>query len=840
MNNLRFQYIVAAVLALLCFSITVPAQPSLPSLAQDKHISKGTLGCGVTYYMVTAPQKKGYADVLIVQRNEPLSASKRDGLSSAFFARMGIGPGPKGYISDEDGSTVYRFTDVPFYKPQVLDSTLLYTFARVAESKAEQAVIVSGDIDAVELKKKMDIFSMLVPRMLVKENHMPDYVWEPSPAPSVIFHPDGEAQVSVTYSGSRIPFAYMNTAQSVVSELFGRELGVLIRHRLERDLKDAGIPHGEIGLRALTSADYSGDERYTVSVKVRREQLDDAMRVISSTIAQLDAFGVKPQEFADAKQVLAPRIYREAASAPSAGEYAQKCIANFLYGGSLAPDSETLRFFARKNVADSTETRLFNNFTSALLEQLSNLTLEYSGVPDSWEKKDDALFYYNLAYLYGSLSESGKDYSWHRADTAGLEVKCPKLRIKSEKREAVTGGTLYTFSNGMRVIFKPVKGTGMFSYALQLGGGLARIPDLSEGEGGYIGDILSLYDVGGLPAPAFRDVLESNGIAMRTNVGLGSMSISGDAPSGKLTLLLKSLLAMANDRSTNISEYQSFCANQQFAGESEREKLYSMLTPGYVYTGIRRAEALTDETRKKADAFYDDRFSRMNDGVLILSGDLSEEGVKRVLLKYLGGFKTLRGVQARKPVQMQTLSGVTTYTAAAGAPGIHVLLDAGYTLTAEHFYTASIAADALQRTLITHLAGYGYSSEVSVDYLAHPQERFRMLVTCRPIAASGLPADVAETSAEQALTAVRAAIKAASLNPVSQADLDAWKRMLDNNVRSVMATPDGFTNTLQARYGENKDLTSRFSETIAGITSEKVQALLGALASGGRIEYLVP
>lgn len=115
-----------------------------------------------------------------------------------------------------------------------------------------------------------------------------------------------------------------------------------------------------------------------------------------------------------------------------------------------------------------------------------------------------------------------------------------------------------------------------------------------------------------------------------------------------------------------------------------------------------------------------------------------------------------------------------------------------------------------------------------------------MFITCRPIAASGLPADVAETSAEQALTAVRAAIRAASLNPVSQADLSAWKRMLDNNVRNVMATPDGFTNTLQARYGENKDLTSRFSETIAGITSEKVQAFLGALASGGRIEYLVP
>ena len=55
-----------------------------------------------------------------------------------------------------------------------------------------------------------------------------------------------------------------------------------------------------------------------------------------------------------------------------------------------------------------------------------------------------------------------------------------------------------------------------------------------------------------------------------------------------------------------------------------------------------------------------------------------------------------------------------------------------------------------------------------------------------------------------------------------------------------MATPEGFTHTLLTRYSSNKDLTSRYAESISGITAADVQTLLAALYAGGRIEYLVP
>ena len=838
MNFHRLKYLLT-ISALCLFSRIVPAQTQLPPLPVDSRIQRGTLGSGVTYYMVTDPSVKGYADIAIVQRDEPLSASKREGLQSSFLGRMEVSPGPEGFLSDVDGSTVYRFRGVPFYKPEVLDSTMLYTFSLVAQSKAQQAVIVSGDIDAPELKKKMDIFSMMVPRMLVKENHRPDYVWEPSPAPSVQFHEGKKAQVSITYSGSRIPFPYMNTAQALVTDLFGLEFKVLLQHRLERALREAGIAYGDIGFDALRSEDYGGDERYSVHVTVAPDQHNAAMRVMAGTLAQMDTYGVTPEEFTEAKKVLLPYIHKKAELTPAPSEYVSRCIAHFLYGANLAPYSETLRLFARKNVADSTETRLFNNFSGALLDQLGNLTLEYTAAPDTLDK-DQELFYYNLSYLYGSVVDVGTDYSWRGADTLGLNASCPKVRIRSEKKEPVTGSTLWTFSNGMRVCYKEVRGSGIFHYAVQLNGGLAQIPDIREGEGGYIGEMLSLYDAAGLRAWHFREVLEAAGISMDTQVDLNGMSIQGAAPSEQFPLLLKVLLELAGNRIPNQEEFEAYRRREIVRGTSVQAELEKRLTPDYLYATRKDPSALTLETWQKAEKYFAGRFSRMNDGILILSGDLETDVVKKMLCKYLGGFKVLKGTTPRKPVDYRPRSGTVTFVEEGPQPGIHILMDAEYAITSDHYYIARIGAEALRQELIRQLSGYGFTCDVEVNQQPQPQERFQLWVTCLPAPLQGLPADVEEVSAQRALAAVRVAIRQAGLGEINPADLALWKAKLEGEVRSRVASPAGFVQTLFDRYAVNKDVTSRYKESISSVTSDKVKEFLGTMAAGGRIEYVTP
>ena len=78
-------------LALLTFSRTVPAQV-LPALPVDPKIQKGTLRCGVAYYMVKNDEVKGYADFAIVRRRErsPWSTWTRNSSPAAGSAPVPV------------------------------------------------------------------------------------------------------------------------------------------------------------------------------------------------------------------------------------------------------------------------------------------------------------------------------------------------------------------------------------------------------------------------------------------------------------------------------------------------------------------------------------------------------------------------------------------------------------------------------------------------------------------------------------------------------------------------------------------------------------------------------
>ena len=820
----RPQYLLASLIALLLQSITVPAQSFLPQLGTDSRIQSGTLGCGATYYMVTDPVQRGYAQISLVQKADSLNPS----VSSDFLGRMGVAPGPRGYVSEQYGSTIYRFHDVRFYNAEILDSVLLYTFEKMAACPVPQAVIVSGDINAVELKKKMDIFSMLVSRLREPLEAAP-YEWKTRIAPEIICSEEGPAQISVAYACPRVPREDMNTAQSLVTDLFSLEFKLLLEHRLQRNLRDEGIPYGSIDFVSRRSVDSPGDEQYAVKVTVAPETLDEALAVISRTIAEMDYHGVRAEEYAESKQVLLPSMQRRAAQTPSARDYLARCEAHYLYGAQLAPYSEPLRFFARKRVADTTEARLFNQYADALLGMLENLTLGCAPVPpsDSVDTEGEKLAGYFAAYLQGRDAPFGKDYRWHAADTAGLETTCPKVRIKTEKAEPVSGGTVWTFTNGIKVIYKQVKGSGRFHYALQLNGGLAQIGSLKEGEGAYIGDMLSLYDAAGIPASIFGGVLAANGVHLQTQVELNSMSVQGDAPSDKLSLVLKSLLGMANHRIFNREAYDYFCRRQALRPLSPEQELGLLMTPSYKYTLCPRPEALGEDTPKKAEKFFEDRFSRINDGTLILCGDLSPEAAKRHLLRYLGGFRTLRGGVSRKAVEMRTLSGTTTVQ--KPGPAFYVMMDAEYAMTASHFYTSRLGVQALKLSLVRHLADRGFDADIKLSYAVQPQERFRILICCSPF-----PGE--DASSARALTAVRSALREAALDPVDEEDLNAWKTGLKADVASALITPEAFVASLLARYAANKDVLTRYEETIAAITGEDVQSFLQTMVTGGRIE----
>jgi zinc protease len=458
------------------------------------------------------------------------------------------------------------------------------------------------------------------------------------------------------------------------------------------------------------------------------------------------------------------------------------------------------------------------------LSQLSNLTLEYRAQLDSLDE-DNALFQYNLAYLYGSTFRDSKDYSWQR-DTSSLDVSCPKVKIKETKPEPISGGSLWTFSNGIRVVYKQVPGSRMFNYALLLGGGLSGVTGLEEGEGGYFGDMLSLYDAAGMSAPDFRDHLAVNGIDMQTQVSLTFTSIHGSAPSSKLPSLLKALLALANNRTVNRGEFEIYLRNAAWARESVEDRLYKMMYPGFSYTSRKYPSALGQATQAKAAQFWESRFSRVNDGMLVIVGDVDEATVRKDLLKYIGGFRTQRGAESRKAVRYTPVSG-GTQKGSEGEKGAYVRLDAEFPLSGVNYVMAEVGADVLRRHVVAALQGTGLSTEVTTGFHSYPQERLWMVVSCEGKKASA------------ALPAIREGIRKAAAATVSQKDVNAYKAMVLSDMNRELTAPETVVSSVVARYGIGKDMVSHYKESVNGITPASLKEMLSALASGRTAEYVV-
>ncbi|MBR4775468.1 MAG: insulinase family protein [Bacteroidales bacterium] len=747
---------------------------------RDGRVREGRLGCGVTYYLVKNDQAPGFAHIAV--------AGKAD-------------------------APVHHFPAVPVYKTVSLDSTLVKAFSLMADGP--RAIVVSGDIDPAEIRRKLDLLSIQLPARPAAEADTLD-TWSSRREPVIRLSRPGEgalSRVEVCYDAPPVPAHQRNTAQALVTDIFSRELVFILRHRLEKEL--AGIPclPPSVSYEGLSQG--STRELFRVSVSTPEEHLDRVTAIVAGTLSCLEKEGVTRTELEDARSAMMPAMALEASAPLSNREWAIRCIRHFHYGTHLAPFSEEYRLFGRKALEGDVYKDLLNNFSGGLLDHARNLTLTLETTRDTLDY-GAALNAYIFDYLQARIDGSGgRDYSWHAADTLSLNVATTRIRIKSERTEPLSGGTLWTFSNGLRVVFKPVKGSGRLHYAWQLDGGLAQISGLKEGEGGYIGPLLDVFGVGEMSAAAFHDMLAANGISLESRVALNGLALCGSAPPERLSLLLKALLGVSANRSVDMDAFQDYLQRETLSGEIPSAMMLRKLHPGYVYGSWKGS--LSEKTLKKAEKFYDARLPHLADGILIISGDLSEETVRKHLLQYVGAIAPDHLSVPRRPVTLKTASGAQRVTGAA--EGAFLLTDAAYAYTAEHYYTARLAADELQDRLERRI---GPGVKVALRILRQPQERFRLLIG---------------VERREDLPLVRGVLQAAAAEPLSAEDLKARRKKLEAVVKALLASPEGQVMALLERYSVNKDVTSRYGEAISAITAEGVQEFLRLMAEGGCIEY---
>lgn len=836
-------------LLFLISAINVPAQ-NLPSFRVDSRIRRGSLPNGVEFYLVSNDWSKGYADFCLIQKNggdpdqsRPL-LSHLDNFGSErpyrFLADKGVGYGPEGFVSYENGASVFSFRDVPTFDASAADSTLLVIFDMIRAVPCPQAVVISGDIDAAKLADRMYVLSMTVPR-LPETNPEEPYSWKPEDGPRCLSSSsdiEGVSEVRIRIASPRTPPEFMNTPQPLVTGMFVTELERILSQRLRNSFRSEGVPLGGIDIRYESSSVREGDEICEISLTTDGESSLKAIETAASVLGGIDFRGVTQEEYNDARNHLI--FNTEGVDVKlSNRQYADRCVNAYLYGASLVSPAEIYAFVSRRRLAPEKELELFNNFSSALLDSRKSISLECI-TPGS--AIDTGMLRETFLRTWDDTVRNR--YSYSVVDTLCLMDTKSKARIKlkSSVPDPITGGQLWTFSNGMKVIFKKADIRDRFCYGLMIKGGTPVIQGISPGEAGFASDMFRVFDVAGMSPDEFSDMLRTNGISFNPQISVSDMRITGSAPVSRLSLLLKSLLSLSCDRNYNRARFDYYrkCEEVRLktAGISAEDRLDRMISPDYRYSEIRNPESLGRDLPTRVGRYLDWQFSRINDGILVIVGDFKEEELQKILIRSLGNFNVGKSTQVRSRVSRDTRQGWYTSTF-PGEACVAMSYSIRNPFSMDGYMTFRIASVALQKEIVKALAEEGMYAEFKENIEFYPEEEYTMTVKCRPCNIDGLPSVVVEQRLYRALDAVRAAVNRLSSTEITPSELQAYKAELKNVMTSYYSTPEAMVDAVMVRYSAGRDIVSLYGNYIDGVSVGAVKAVLSSLNDGARMEAIL-
>lgn len=850
----KLDKIVWIAILLLLVSLTADAQ-KLTSLPKAQDTVTGTLPNGISYYIVSDPTVKSHADFALVQKGPVEKMLAREVLASLpnfrenrrpyqFLASHGIGYRDEGFVEYGDEFSVFKFKGVPTTSTAVTDTTLLIMFGISGRYPYEQAIIISGDVKTSEIRERMNVFSMMVtPRDKSPQSKTP--AWQTSGERTVSLSRSKQgipATISVNYASARTPHDVMGTVQPMVTEMFASELGIILRQRIEQSFRLRSIPFADLKWTYRSSANQAGCELYSIDLSTEHGKLEDALIALGRVFADLDISGAGLSEYSLAKE----HFRLETA------DKMDRCISSFLYGSSLASYDDIYSFLRSRNIDTEKELKFFNSFTSALLGPQANLQLKFSTTRTDCSE-DTLADCFSKAWLDSDLKPLATAFHCNAADSSKLSGTSMKVKLKASSDDPISGGQLWTFSNGMRVVFRKEGTDKQFSYALMLNSGYCSVPGLRKGEGGYIQDLFGLYNISGMESSNFRSMMEANQVSMKCTVNETDMSLRGTAPSGKLQFVLKSLVSASSERKLDRKAFLQYrkCAKlgtdgRRWTPEGLDELLDSLLCPDYAFGRARTGKLLPDDILERADEFFETCFSNCANGVLVLVGDLDEFELKKQLCRYLGGFHTTRIRSVRPQVSQNFLTGSYTTTAyhesvqaGDGAESVNIDISTALPFSQERDMAFRIALKVIERDMIIEMAELGMTVKASGNYELFPAERMRVMLKCIKAPAAGLPETVIPEDPLVAISVVRNVLANLGGTSIRDDEMKLWRGQLENEVTLERKSREGIVDAVIVRYSQGKDIVSKSSDKAKSVSLDAVRQVLSAISTGGRVEYIV-
>lgn len=820
-------YQVLLMFMVLLFTVDSAAQ-ELVSLPQDAAIKTGSLPCGLNYYVVTNNHTKAKADYALVQKIVPgqskenlLDSSSRfpEGSIQSFLLRNGISYGKNGYDLPNEFAKIYNFTDV---ETSLADSLILACMDiadRSEVSLMDQAVIISGDIDSNEIISRLKLMSYMLLPSLTEPISDHQNLWD-----SLGVHKESYCRVISTPSSDIVEVAFVEprtsrehvaTVLPVVSERMSQELDSHIRHRLGAILEKDGIPYSEIKVYHVTGESTLLEDEFHLKVKSGPGYADKIKERMFFVLNEIDNKKIGLDEFNISRSIIFAKDRKLTSPQMKTNRHCvKKCIDSFICDASLASDASRAAFLNGRVLPDTTRLNLFNDFADGVIVLDSLICLD--SLNKALVEPEEKLF--SLDFL-----------------------PKPGERAKATKhKEPLSKGHQWIFPNGFRVVYIRQNTGNRLYYDLSLNGGLSILKNLKRGEAPFIKDQLFLSTIGDVKGRRFRELLLAKDITMVPEITCSDFTLKGEAPMDELQTLMGALLLMSGERTGNPDEFDYYleCERLRLADVSSESKrtavLDSIMCSTNIYSMRKSAGALSRDVFNLSESFYEGHFRKMNDGVLVLVGDIHEDKVLSQIQHFAGRFRRQPGIVKKDFVDYRPISGTVTHTVSSDANSVDVVCSVLQKFTAVNYAATDILALALQDALSKALDGSGYYVRVSADLVANPREYLGLMIMTDEASLNGLAENVRKSPYE-VLYIINSTFSDFSLSEESLKKYKEEQKQIDSARRS---RPEYWPEEITRRYAEGKDITTKYQEKIDAVSSDLVVQMAKSLYNGGKVEYL--
>ncbi|MCH5328278.1 MAG: insulinase family protein [Coprobacter sp.] len=529
----------------------------------------------------------------------------------------------------------------------------------------QQGIIVVGDIDAEKTEEKIkELFGKIKMPENVAERI---YYTVPDNKESIVtIGKDKEAtstSVMVFYKHDPMPKTLKATVAGIIDEYLKSVTSLMLNARLEEIAEMPDAPF-------LSASTYDDDffvsktkNAFTGQARSKEGGSAEALEALLKEIERVNQHGFTATEYDRAKANLLSyleQIYNEKDKAKNSS-YVQEYVSHFTEGGAI-PGIEN-EYLLYRQFAEGITLEQVNDYIQNLIGE-ENIVIAITG-----PEKDGVAYPTAEEIIAIQQKVSGEELAAYEDNTSD-EPLLPALpvpgKIEAESFDKTFGTTVWTLSNGAKVVLKPTdfKNDQILLSAVSHGGkslyGNNDLIDLAA-----FNPVIGLSKTGAFSNIELQKMLAGKQVASSIGLGEYTESIGGSSTPKDMETMLQLVYLNFTDINKDDDAFLSWKQRSQAAMKNKEANPASAFSDSLnvaIWNNDPRMRSLKAEDVDKIDydrilSIWKERFGDASDFTFIFVGNINPDTIRPLIEQYIASLPSTYSKEKSGKAKIQIRKG---------------------------------------------------------------------------------------------------------------------------------------------------------------------------------------